>query len=94
MKRKSVALAGVAVLLLVMRWVDYFWLVTPAPIFDAATVAQALNPAWISIAATVGLGGLWIFLFLLRLKGRPLVPLYMSHLERPQPFEAEVLNHG
>jgi hypothetical protein len=94
MKRKSLALAGVAVLLLAMRWVDYLWLVVPTPIFHSATVAEALNPIWISIAASVGLGGFWIFLFVLRLKSRPLLPLYMSHLEHPQPFKAEVLNHG
>jgi hypothetical protein len=63
-------------------------------VFDSQTVAQALNPIWISIAATLGLGGLWLFLFILRLKSRPLLPRYMSHLEHPQPFEAEVLNHG
>jgi hypothetical protein len=93
-KKKSLPLAIVAVLLLVMRFVDYYWLVMPAPVFGNLSLEGSLQAMLIAVAATVGLGGLWLFLFLLRLKSRPLLPLYMSHLEHPQPYEAEVLNHG
>jgi len=94
LKKNSATLVGISLLLIVMRWVDNAWLVFPTPVFEAPTLAQAINPLWISIAATLGLGGVWLFLFVLRLKTRPLLPRYMSHLEHPQPFEAEVLNHG
>jgi hypothetical protein len=104
LKKKSTSLAAISGLLLVMRWVDYTWLILPTPVFNptpggtpetaAATVAHSLPVIGVSVAATVGIGGIWLFLFIMRLKSRPLLPLYMSHLEHPQQFEAEVLNHG
>jgi hypothetical protein len=94
LKKKSASLAAISGLLLVMRWIDYAWLVLPTPIFEVSKLKDAGAVIGVSVAATLGLGGIWLFLFVLRLKSRPLLPLYMSHLEHPQPFEAEVLNHG
>ena len=67
LKRSAARLAGVAVLLLVMRWFDLYWQV--APVFH-----HGLSPHWLDLTLAVGLGGIWLG-FLLRLLGRrPLLP--------------------
>ena len=79
-KRSARALAPVAVLLLFARWLDLHWLVAPAFSRNAFTVH------WLDLAAPLALGGVWIRLFTLRLKARPLVPAN-------EPFLKEALAH-
>lgn len=79
-KRSAKALAPVAVLLLLARWLDLHWLVAPAFSKDAFTLH------WLDLAAPLALGGLWLFLFTLGLKGRPLLPAN-------EPFLKEALAH-
>jgi len=67
-KRDARRLAGVAVLLLVMRLVDLFWLIGPA--FHRA----GLRAHWLDLAAPAGLGGIWLMMFCRQLGGRPLLP--------------------
>ena len=66
-KRSASLLAGLAAALLVMRLVDLLWTVVPA--FEP----RGLRLHWIDLAAPVGLGGLWVALFLGRLGRRPLL---------------------
>ena len=61
-------LAKIAVWLFAMRLVDLFWLITPA--FSAHHV----QIHWLDIVAPVGIGGIWIGLFVRELKGHPLLP--------------------
>jgi hypothetical protein len=56
------------VLLLAMRLVDTYWLVMPTLHQDGMTVS------WLDFAAPIGVGGLWIAMFLWRLKAAPLLP--------------------
>ncbi|MCL4808988.1 MAG: hypothetical protein KJ062_14565 [Thermoanaerobaculia bacterium] len=79
-KRSARALAPVAVLLLLARWLDLHWLVAPAFSKDAFTLH------WLDFAAPLALGGIWLFLFTLRLKARPLLPAH-------EPFLKEALAH-
>ena len=79
-KRSARALAPVAVLLLVARWLDLHWLVAPAFSKNAFTLH------WLDLAAPLALGGVWLRLFTLRLKARPLVPAN-------EPFLKEALAH-
>lgn len=79
-KRSARALAPVAVLLLLARWLDLHWLVAPAFSKDAFTLH------WLDLAAPLALGGIWLFLFTLRLKARPLLPAN-------EPFLKEALAH-
>ncbi len=79
-KRSARALAPVAVLLLFARWLDLHWLVAPAFSKDAFTLH------WLDLAAPLALGGLWLFLFTLGLKARPLLPAN-------EPFLKEALAH-
>lgn len=66
-KRSRTTLAGVAAFILAMRLFDYLWLTEPA--FHQGSFALH----WLDLAAPVGIGGLWLALFLWLLSSRPLV---------------------
>lgn len=68
-KRNPKRLAVVALGLIVLRFVDVFWLITPAFSPDAITFH------WMDPLAAIGLGGLWLYFFVGQLKGRPLLPV-------------------
>ncbi|HSS43822.1 MAG TPA: hypothetical protein VLO07_00660, partial [Thermoanaerobaculia bacterium] len=69
-------LAGVAALVVLMRFVDVYWLVRPA--FTQATPASSsahFQVHWLDLAAPIGIGGVWLALFLWQLTQRPLLPV-------------------
>lgn len=70
-KRKKQTLAVVAATLILMSWVDLYWIVMPS--FDHA--GPQLNWLWLNLAAPIGVGGIWISAFIWQLKGKPLLPL-------------------
>jgi hypothetical protein len=80
LKRDVRRLARVAVLLLVMRWVDVFWLAAPA--FSAEQVTFH----WLDAAAPLALGGIWLAVYLGELGRRPLLPAR-------DPYLTEALAH-
>src|SRR5438094_6905720 len=63
-------LAAVALLVLVMRYLDVFWWIEPA--FSDGVYFYVL----VDIAALAGLGGIWIWHFLNQLGKLPLLPLH------------------
>jgi hypothetical protein len=67
-KRNARLLGITAALVLVMRFVDLLWLVLPA--FSKGK----LSIHWMDVALPLGIGGLWIALFLWHLGRRRLVP--------------------
>jgi len=69
LKRNTRKLAMVAGLLLVMRWVDVYWLVTPTLSPDRLVFH------WLDVAAFAAIGGVWLLLFARELTKRPLLPL-------------------
>jgi hypothetical protein len=73
-------LAAVALLILVMRYLDVFWWIEPA--FADGVSFYVL----VDLAALVGLGGIWIWHFLNQLDKLPLLPLH-------DPTMAEGLAH-
>lgn len=76
-KMKSQVLVKIAGLILFMRFVDLYWLISPS--FNTT----GLGFHWLDIAAPVGIGGLWLATFYGQLAKRSLAPL-------PDPFtEAE-----
>ena len=75
LKRSARALAGVALLMLAMRLLDHFWLVGPDLIGRGETLAVPLRVHWMDVAAVVGLGGLWLFLFAWQARRRPVLPM-------------------
>jgi len=81
LKRNFKLLAGIAVFILFMRFVDLYWLVAP----DYAK--GGLRVTWTDFAAPIGLGGFWLWYFLTQLEKRPLMPLSDPQLE-------DALHHG
>lgn len=74
LKRNAGRLAVVALLMLVMRWIDLIWQVEPA--FEHQEAAMF----WMYLAAPVGIGGLWLAFFLRELRKRPLLPVNDPYL--------------
>ncbi len=75
-KRNSQILATIALGLLAMRFVDLYWFIGPA--FHR----EGLAVHWMDFVTPVALGGLWLAWFIRQLKGRPLISLQDSALER------------
>ncbi len=69
-KRRASTLVIVALGLLVMRFLDLFWLIAPA--FHPGR----FSVHWLDLAAPVGLGGIWLAAYLFNLKRRPLLALH------------------
>jgi len=69
-KRRAGILCGVALGLLLMRLVDLFFIVTPA------LHPGAVSIHWMDVLAPIGIGGIWLWVFLGRLRGKALVPLH------------------
>ena len=81
LKRNFKFLASLAVFILLMRYIDIFWLVTPD--FEKG----AFHLSWVDITAPIGIGGIWLWHFLRQLEKRPLLPVSEPHL-------VEALEHG
>jgi hypothetical protein len=65
----------VTVIILLMRFIDLTWLVVPA-------YYPGVPPAfWITIAAFVGIGGLWLAAFIWQLKGQTIIPIHETWVE-------------
>ena len=76
-KRNARMVAWVALLILGMRLVNLYWMVLPAP-----TRTQDIGRfSWMDLAAPIGLGGIWITLFIRQLKLQPLLPLHDPRLQ-------------
>jgi hypothetical protein len=71
-KRRPGAIAVVALWLMLMRWVDLYWLIIP----NFPDTKGVFSFSWVNIASTLGIGGLWMVLFFFNLKARPLLPLH------------------
>lgn len=69
LKRHGRRLALVALLVIVMRFVDLYWLIAPS------LRTTRLGVHWLDIAALIGIGGLWLGAFAWQLQRRPLLPV-------------------
>jgi len=74
-KRRLHALSMVAALLFVLTLVDIYWIVVPSYEVSAPRV-HALD-----LLAIIGVGGVWLSVFLWQLKKRPLLPLHDPRFE-------------
>jgi hypothetical protein len=70
MKDKVRTLASIAFLILVMRVVDTFWIVTPAFYRDRFAIH------WLDLFALIGIGGLWVSAYVTALASHPLLPMH------------------
>ena len=67
-KREAATLCGVAVLIILMHWVEILWFV--APVFHPTQ----FSISWLDVLASVAVGGLWLGAFLWNLQERSLLP--------------------
>ena len=88
-KQRGRVLVKVAIWMLAMRWLDYFWNVAPTlhALHEGEGGGHGAGPwllIWIDLAAAVGLGGVFVWYFLRQLACRPLLPV-------GDPFLAEAV---
>jgi hypothetical protein len=80
LKRNAGKLVIVAVLILVMRLFDLFWMIAPD------FTHEQFHIHWMDLVAPVAMGGLWLATFAWALRQRPLIPindpLYETVLEQ------------
>src|SRR5215813_180994 len=75
-KKSSDRLASLAVLILLMRFVDAVWLIEPA--FNQ----EHFHVSWMDEVAPIAIGGLWLAAFSWQLQKRALVPINDPQLEQ------------
>jgi hypothetical protein len=82
LKRDARKLVPVALLILVMRYVDLYWLVAPNPFPGTGPDAHHLTFHWTYLAAPLALVGLWLAAFFWQLGRRPLLVVTEPMLPR------------
>lgn len=90
-KDRPGTIAIVTVLLLVMRFIDIYWLVTPAH------HPEGFYFHWITIPAFLGIGGLWLAAFIWQLKGQTIIPIHETWVEeaiREGALERRTAHHA
>jgi hypothetical protein len=79
LKKHSRTLVWVAVWLLLMRFVDLFWLIGPTAGLRDGHGLPHFNLNWMDFVAPFAVGGLWLAYFFWQLAARPLVPVNDPH---------------
>jgi hypothetical protein len=74
-KRRVAALTTMAMMLFIVHVVDTYWLVMPT--FHQ----QGVRVSWLDFAAPIGIGGLWVAVFLVFLRRAPLLPQHDPGLQ-------------
>ncbi len=76
LKSTASQLAGVALWLFLVRWVDMVWFVVP----NFPDTAGHFQFSWLYVAVPVGMTGLWLAYFFRNLGSRPLLAAYDAHV--------------
>ena len=89
LKRRAKTLALVALFILLMRFVDMYWLIGPSPRISTHGESLGLIAgfSWMDIVAPIAVGGIWLWYFFGQLMSRPLVPVM-------DPFLEKAVEHG
>ncbi len=87
-KKAPVGLASIGVMLIVMRFVDIYWIVKPS-----FTGQPAAHFSWTDIVAPIAFGGIFLTTFCFFYKSKLVLPVYETHHDRP-PIKSEVYTHG
>jgi hypothetical protein len=74
-KDRPRTIAVVTVIILVMRFVDIYWLTGPA------YYGTHFHFSWITAAAFLGIGGLWLWAFISQLKGQTIIPIHETWVD-------------
>jgi len=73
LKRNARALAIVATGLFVVRFLELYWLIAPDLQGHGGQAAHGYELHWLDFAVPLGLGAIWLALFVRELKSRPLL---------------------
>jgi hypothetical protein len=74
LKRAGRTLVRIAAVIILMRFIDLFWMVAPS------ASQGGLRVHWMDFLAPLGIGGLWLAMFLFQLRKWPLLPVRDPHL--------------
>jgi hypothetical protein len=91
-KRTPHRLIKIAIWLLVARAIDLFWIVEPT--FRNASSSTPLHNGtgfsiyWTDFVAFLGVGGIWVYVYIGQLRRRPLLPLRDPRVMAPIPEAA------
>ncbi|QDT94069.1 quinol:cytochrome C oxidoreductase [Gimesia algae] len=86
MKRNPAALCFWAVYLLIMNWIDIFWLVMPNIAFDGVKSAVTFQMILINVCCTIGVGGIFVAGILKFAGEKSLMPVRDPRLEESLKF--------
>jgi len=86
-KRNAKWLARVAIFILVLRLIDYFFMIGPSPRVHDAAGQLLYHVSWMDFAAPIAVGGIWLWWFLGEIQKRPIVPYN-------DPFLDSAIEHG
>jgi hypothetical protein len=75
-KDRAKLLGKIAIFIIVMRAVDYYWIIAPNFTTEGHHAGFHLHP--LDFTTILGLGGVWVFLFLRNLKKGPVLPAHES----------------
>jgi hypothetical protein len=90
-KDRPRTIAIVTVIILLMRFVDIYWLVVPAHHSDHFYFS------WITLFAFLGIGGLWLAAFIWQLKGQTIIPIHETWVDeaiREGALQREAAHHA
>ncbi len=74
-KDKPKTIAIVAVIVIVMRYVVLYWLVTPS------WSGSRFTWSWMNLTSLLGIGGIWIWAFIGQLRGQTIIPIHETWVE-------------
>jgi hypothetical protein len=74
-KDRPQTIGAVTVVILVMRYVAIYWLITPA------WYGEHFHYSIWSLTSLVGIGGVWIWAFIEQLKGQTIIPIHETWVE-------------
>ena len=89
LKRDAKYLAGLGIFVLVMRIIDVYYIIGPAPKLGSHDVETNFmqSISWMDFVALAAVGGIWLWWFFGELRKRPLVPIN-------DPFLENAIAHG
>ncbi len=79
-KRRYGRVAAIAWIIIVARYIELYWFIAP-------TFSAQLTFHWLDLTLLVGIGGIWMSLFLWQLKQKPLLPEYDPRMEEESSYE-------
>jgi hypothetical protein len=79
-KRNKAVMTVMSIWILIMHWVDIYWIVMPTLHY------HGFHFSWIDASATMGIGGIFMALYWRFLTGHPLVPVNDPNLKKSMEF--------